>query len=72
MDKAQFEREKNCGATVAIAKQLLHRKLITLEEYQKLITVLAQKYRPMVSSFPKSTIKTGEERSAKCKKLSKS
>ena len=72
MDKAQFEREKKCGATVAIAKQLHHRKLITLEEYQKLTTVLTQKHRPMVRSFPESTMKTGEERSAKCKKLSKS
>lgn len=72
MDKAQFEREKERGAAIAIARQMLRRKLITPEEYQKLAAVLAQKHRPRVISSPESTRKTGEERSTKCKKLSKS
>ena len=52
MDEAQFEREKQYGAAAAIAKQLLHRKLITQEEYQKLTAALTQKYRPAVNSSP--------------------
>lgn len=72
MDEAQFEREKQYGAAVAIAKQLLHRKLVTPEEYQKIIMVLTEKYQPAVSSFPEFMQKTGGERSVKCKKLSRS
>lgn len=52
MDKAQFEREKECGAAFAIARQLLRRELITQDEHQKLTVVLIQKYRPSVSSKP--------------------
>lgn len=72
MDKVQFEREKQYGAAAAIGKQLLRRKLITPEEYQKITTILTEKYRPAVSSSPQSTRKTGEERSVKCQKSSKS
>ena len=35
MDKAQFEREKERGAMIAIARQMLRRKLITQEEYEE-------------------------------------
>lgn len=52
MDKAQFEREKECGAAFAIARQLLRRELITQDEHRKLTAVLIQKYRPPVSSKP--------------------
>lgn len=45
MDKAQFEREKECGAVIAIARQMLRRKLITSEEYQKLTQALTQEQR---------------------------
>ena len=72
MDKVQFEREKQYGAAAAIAKQLLRRKLIAREEYQKITTVLTEKYRTAVSPSPQSTRKTGEERSVKCPKTSKS
>lgn len=72
MDKVQFEREKQYVAVAAIAKQLLRRKLITPEEYQKITVVLAEKYRPAVDPPPQSTRKTGEERSVKCQKSSKS
>ena len=43
MDKAQFEREKERGAMIAIARQMLRRKLITQEEYRKLTQALAPK-----------------------------
>lgn len=50
MDQAQFEREKEYGAAVAIASRLLRRELITQDEYRNLKTALVQKYRPEVSS----------------------
>lgn len=52
MDKAQFEREKERGAVVAIARQMLRRKLITHEEYRKLSQVLTQEQRPPANHSP--------------------
>lgn len=52
MDKAQFEREKERGAVIAIARQMLRRKLITQEEYRKLTQVLAQEQRPASDLSP--------------------
>lgn len=52
MDKAQFERAKEYGAAIAIARQMLRRKLITPEEYQKLTQVLAQEQRPSENRSP--------------------
>lgn len=66
MDKTQFERNIKYGVAIAIAKQLLHRKLITLHEYQKLTDAIKQKYQPAVS-FP-NLLKNDEERRIKCKK----
>lgn len=51
MQKEQFQREVSYGASLAIAKVLLTRELISSEEYQKLQTVLIRKYRPVVSSL---------------------
>lgn len=66
MDKTQFERNIEYGAAIAIAKRLLHRKLITLDEYQKLTDTIKQKYQIMVSS--PDLLKNGEERKVKCRK----
>lgn len=52
MDKAQFEREKERGAMIAIARQMLRRELITQEEYRKLSQALAQKQCPTSGSSP--------------------
>lgn len=52
MDKAQFEREKERGAAIAIARQMLRRKLITQEEYQKLSQVLTQEQYPQANLTP--------------------
>lgn len=52
MDKAQFEREKERGAVIAIARQMLRRKLITQEEYRKLTQALAQEQRPASDPSP--------------------
>lgn len=63
MDKAQFEREKQYGAAVAIAKHLLRCELISAQEYRELTAVLAQKYQPaaILSPNPLRTLaKEGE------------
>ena len=52
MDKTQFKWEKERGAAIAIARQMLHRKLITPEEYQKLTQVLTQEQHPEVNHSP--------------------
>ncbi len=52
MDKAQFEREKERGAMIAIARQMLRRKLITQEEYRKLTQALAQGIYPKTNRSP--------------------
>lgn len=50
MNKAQFEREKEYGAAIAIANRLLRRGLITQAECRELAAAFSQKYRPLVSS----------------------
>ena len=52
MDKAQFEREKERGAVIAIARQMLRRELITQDEYQRLTQVLIQEQWPAVKHAP--------------------
>lgn len=52
MDKAQFEREKEHGAVIAIARQMLRRNLITQEEYQNLSQVLTQESYPPANLSP--------------------
>ena len=52
MDKAQFEREKERGAVIAIARQMLRRKLITQDEYQNLSQVLTQGQCPPANPSP--------------------
>lgn len=51
MKPEQFQREVSYGASLAIAKVLLRRELITSEEYYILQTELIRKYRPVVSSL---------------------
>lgn len=50
MDKAQFQRELECGAAFAIASRFLRRGLITQDEHRTLTAVLSEKYRPTISS----------------------
>ncbi len=49
MDKAQFEREMERGAALAIASRLLRRELITTDEHRTLTAALTEKYRPVSS-----------------------
>ena len=63
MDKAQFEREKKCGAAFAIASRLLKSGLITQEEYHMLTEVILKNYRPAVSpGSPISPTRTGRQK----------
>lgn len=50
MDKAQFQRELECGAAFAIASRFLRRGLITQDEHRTLTAVLSEKYRPSAIS----------------------
>ncbi|MCL1976231.1 MAG: hypothetical protein FWG61_08740 [Firmicutes bacterium] len=50
----QFRREKDYGAALAIAGNLLHRELITPGEYRKVETALIKKYCPVIGSLKSS------------------
>ncbi len=47
MTKEQFEREKNYQTSVALAKNLLRKGIISEKDYRKIDTILIQKYRPI-------------------------
>lgn len=47
MSQEQFKRERNYRASLAIAKAMLSRKLITEHEYSKIDKLLITKYNPV-------------------------
>ncbi|MBZ9633330.1 SHOCT domain-containing protein [Clostridium sp. FP1] len=47
MTQQQFQREKNYRVSIAIAKVMLSRKLITDQEYSKIDKMLITKYNPV-------------------------
>jgi hypothetical protein len=51
MTKEQFEREKDYGAAISIAKALLRAGLITEREYRKMDTNFSRKYRPIIGGL---------------------
>lgn len=51
MTKEQFDREKNYGASVSIAKALLQARLITEREFCKIDTIYRRKYRPIIGGL---------------------
>lgn len=51
MKLEQFQREKDYGATLAIAGGLLKRELITPAEYRKVTAALIRKYHPVICSL---------------------
>jgi len=55
MSKEQFEREWLYQASAAIARTMLHRGLLTQEEYCRFDTILLEKYRPVLGSFQAQT-----------------
>ena len=53
MNLEQFRREKEYGAALAIAGNLLNRELITPLEYRKIKVALIRKYRPVIGFLQK-------------------
>ncbi len=51
MTKEQFEREKNYRTSLAIARNLVNRGIISEKDYRKIDTKLAQKYQPIFGSI---------------------
>ncbi|MBU3100653.1 MULTISPECIES: SHOCT domain-containing protein [Clostridium] len=47
MTQQQFQREKNYRVSIAIAKVMISRKLITAQEYSKIDSMLVTRYRPV-------------------------
>lgn len=47
MNQEQFKREKNYRVSLAIAKAMLLRELITEHEYSKIDKILITKYNPV-------------------------
>ena len=46
--KEQFDREKNYGAAMAVARMLLSKRLISEREYCKIDTIMRRKYKPII------------------------
>lgn len=51
MNHELFEREKNYRVSLAIAKVMLSKKLITEKEYRRIDTMLIAKYRPVIGGL---------------------
>ena len=51
MSKEQFEREKNYRVSLAIAKSMLKKGIITDDDYSIIDTMLKDKYRPIIGSL---------------------
>lgn len=51
MNQEQFNRERNYRVSIAIAKSMLSRKLITAQDYNKIDKMLISRYRPIIGSM---------------------
>jgi uncharacterized membrane protein len=49
--KEQFERQKNYGASMAVARAMLSKGLISDKEYRKIDTIFKRKYRPVIGAL---------------------
>jgi hypothetical protein len=54
MKVEQFQREKDYGAALSIAGQLLKQDLLTPAEFRMVKAVLIKKYRPVIGSLQDS------------------
>jgi len=52
MTNGQFEREKNYGVVMAVARMMLSKGLISEKDYQKIDTIYKAKYRPIIGALP--------------------
>lgn len=51
MTQEQFEREKNYGASMAVARAMLSKGLISDRDYRKIDTIFRKKYRPVIGAL---------------------
>lgn len=51
MSEQEFDREKRYQAAVQIADAMLKNGAVTEDEYQKIKTILLEKYRPTLSTL---------------------
>ncbi len=51
MNHEQFNREINYRVSIAIAKSMLLKKLITEQEYKKIDRILIKKYNPVIGGL---------------------
>ena len=51
MTPEQFAREKNYGASMAVARAMFSKGLITDREYRKIDTIFRKKYRPVIGAL---------------------
>ncbi len=51
MNHEQFKRERNYRVSLAIAKSMRSKKLITEQEYSKIDKMLITKYTPIIGSL---------------------
>ncbi len=51
MTRGQFKQEKNYRVSVAIAKVMLTKELITEKEYRKIDSMLIAKYTPVIGGL---------------------
>lgn len=51
MTNPQFEREKNYGTAMAIARKLLSEGVISQQDYRKINTMMDKKYAPCLGSL---------------------
>ena len=52
MTAAQFDREKNYGAIMAVARTMLSKGLISEKDYRKIDTIHKAKHRPIIGALP--------------------
>ncbi len=51
MTKEQFEQEKNYRVSIAIAKSMLSKKIISDHEFKKIDAMLVSKYKPVLGGL---------------------
>ena len=52
MTNGQFEREKNYGVVMAVARMMLSKGLISEKDYRKIDTIYKAKYLPVIGALP--------------------
>ena len=55
MTKDQFDREKNYGIAMSIARRMLSEGLINDRDYRKMDTIFKAKFRPVIGALSTQT-----------------